>query len=180
MMSDFKEKTLRQEVVYQGKFLKINCDQVLLPNGATSVREYVRHPGSVAAVPLLDNGDVILVQQFRYPAGETILEIPAGKIEPGEKPEVSIRRELAEEIGYVPGELIHLATFWSSPGFTDEVLHLYLAKGLKSFKQDGDDDEFIDVVRMNKSEWMKQLHSGNTVDGKTELALNWLTMENIW
>lgn len=179
-MGNLIEKTLSQEVVYQGKFLKVQSDKVLLPDGATSVREYVRHPGSVAAIPLLDNGDVLLVKQYRYPAGEVILEIPAGKMEPGETPDASIRRELMEEIGYDPGHLVHLVTFWSSPGFSDEVLHLYLAKELKVCKQDGDCDEFIEVVKMNKIEWLNQLRSGKTVDGKTVLALNWLIMENIW
>jgi ADP-ribose pyrophosphatase len=176
----FTEKPINTNVVYDGKFLKVHSDRILLPNGETSVREYVRHPGSVAAVPLKDNGDVVMVKQFRYPTGETILEIPAGKMEPGEDPEVSIRRELAEEIGYAPQELIHLITIWTSPGCTDEVLHLYLAKGLTPYKEDGDSDEFIEIVRITKAQWLEQLQSGRTLDGKTVLALNWLMMENVW
>lgn len=180
-MSDrLVEKPRRRQVVYQGKILECHVDEVTLPNGKIGYREYLRHSGAVAIAPLMENGEIILVRQFRYPAGSVILEIPAGKIEVGESPEVCARRELSEEVGYEPEQLSHLLSFWSSPGYTDEVIHLYLAKGLKLCQSHHDPDEFLEVVKMDRNSLLGYLNSGGIVDGKTALALSLLEGRNLW
>ncbi|NLY75353.1 MAG: NUDIX hydrolase [Firmicutes bacterium] len=168
------------EFIHQGNFLEFHRDRVLLPNGKTATREYIKHPGAVAALPLLSDGSALLVKQFRYPTGQTLLEIPAGKLEPGEDPVACIRRELAEETGYQPGELIHLASVWTTPGFTDEIIHLYLATRLEPAFLERDADEFLEILRLSKSELLDYLNNGTVVDGKTVLAVSLVEMKKLW
>ena len=113
---DLIEVPQKKALLYQGNFLEYHRDEVLLPNGKTSSREYLHHPGAVAAVPILDNGEIVLVKQFRYPTNSVLLEIPAGKLEPGEAPEECLRRELIEEIGYQASEVKHLISVWTYSG----------------------------------------------------------------
>lgn len=174
------EITQKKELVFKGNFLEYYVDEVKLPNGKTANREYLHHPGAIAAVPLLDNGQIVLVKQFRYPTGLILLEIPAGKLEPGEKPEECVSRELAEEIGYIPEQIIHLISVWTTPGFTDEIIHLYLAKGLKPAKAQQDPDEFLELVTMSKTEIMQHLNSEGIIDGKTSLALTIIDQRKLW
>jgi ADP-ribose pyrophosphatase len=170
----------RKEIKYQGKYLEYHLDEVILPDGRTSTREYLHHPGAIAAVPLLDDGQVVMVKQFRYPTGSVLLEIPAGKLEAGETPDQCVERELIEEIGYKPDQISHLISIWTTPGFTDEIIHLYLATGLKPCRSHLDSDEFLEVVVMTKEELLDHLHSGAVVDGKTSLALFILEARKLW
>jgi ADP-ribose pyrophosphatase len=179
-MDNLIEKTLKKELIYRGKFLECYTDQVILPNGKITTREYIHHPGAIAAVPILDDGRIVLVKQFRYPTGKVILEIPAGKLEKGENPDDCVRRELTEEIGFEPEQLTYLSSIWTTPGFTDEIIHLYLAKGLKPLRRQMDSDEFLDVVIMNKKEVFEHLDTDSLIDGKTALALMMVDRRKLW
>lgn len=180
MNRKLKEIFQENELVHKGNFLDFRRDRIKLPNGKTATREYLKHPGAVAALPLLDDGTALLVKQFRYPTGEIILEIPAGKLEAGEDPIACIRRELAEEIGYQPGKLIHLASVWTTPGFTNEIIHLYLATQLELAPLERDADEFLEIVRLSKGEVLGHLNSGSTIDGKTALTISMVEMKKLW
>jgi ADP-ribose pyrophosphatase len=179
-MTDLIEIPQQKELIYKGNYLEFHRDHVLLPNGKTSTREYLHHPGAIAAVPLLDTGEVVMVKQFRYPTGSVILEIPAGKLEPDENPLDAVRRELIEEIGYEPGQVIHLASVWTTPGFTDEIIHLYLARELNPCPVHLDEDEFLEIIIMSKPELFELLNSPGVIDGKTTLALALAQMRNLW
>lgn len=179
-MDNLVEETRKKELVYRGKFLECYLDQVILPNGKPATREYLHHPGAIAAVPVLDNGQIVLVKQFRYPTGRVLLEIPAGKLEAAEDLEDCVRRELTEEIGYEPELIVHLASVWTTPGFTDEIIHLYLAKGLKPLRRQMDSDEFLEVVTMSKEELFKHLYEEQLIDGKTALALMMIELRKLW
>jgi ADP-ribose pyrophosphatase len=177
---DLAEKTHTKELVYKGKIIECYRDQVILPNGKLSTREYLHHPGAIAAVPLLDDGRIIMEKQFRYPTGQVVLEIPAGKLEASENPEDCARRELTEEIGYEPQQLIHLTSIWTTPGFVDEIIHLYLAKGLKPLRRPMDSDEFLEVVTMTKEEVFEHIYHDSLIDGKTALALMMVELRKLW
>jgi ADP-ribose pyrophosphatase len=123
-------KQVSREVLYTGRVFNLIVDQVEYPGGERGVREIAQHPGGAVTVPILGDGRVVLVRQFRYPFGRQILELPAGKLDRGEAPEHAARRELAEETGYEAASIEHLATIYTTPGFCDEQLHIYLARGL--------------------------------------------------
>lgn len=180
MNQNLKEELQGNEFIHKGNFLDFRRDRVVLPNGKTATREYLKHPGAVAALPLLDDGAALLVKQFRYPTGEVLLEIPAGKLEAGEDPIACIRRELAEEIGYQPGKLIHLASVWTTPGFTNEIIHLYLATQLEPAPLERDADEFLEIVRLSKKDLLEHLNSGSIIDGKTALTISMVEMKQLW
>jgi ADP-ribose pyrophosphatase len=124
-------RRLRRDVLYTGKVFDLLVDQVAYPSGATGVREIARHPGGAVVVPLLDNGDVVLVRQWRWPIEGTLLELPAGKLAPGEEPAACAERELAEETGWVAGRLELLTRIYTTPGFCDEVLHIFRGTSLR-------------------------------------------------
>ena len=165
-MKPREEPTLADEVVYDGKLVKLHRLTVKLPNGAHAQREIVRHPGAVAMVPLLGD-DVLLVRQFRAAAGKILLEIPAGTLEVGEAPEAAAVRELQEEVGYRPGKLERLGGEFTAPGYTSEYIHLYLATELTPSRLRQDSDEFIEVVRMPLAEALALVERGAIEDGKT-------------
>lgn len=165
------EQTIRSEQIYDGKIIKVKVDEVLLPNGKTSKREIVQHQGAVAVLPFTDDGKLVVVRQFRKPLERTIVELPAGKLEPGEDPLECAKRELAEETGFQAEQFTHLSTFYTSPGFADERLHLYVATGLRPGKARLDEDEFVEVLTLSLPE-AKALHEqGEICDAKTVLAL---------
>jgi len=124
-------KQLRRDVLYRGKVFDLIVDQVQYPSGATGIREVARHPGGAVVVPLLGDGRVVLVRQLRYPFGRHLLELPAGKLGPGEDPAVAAGRELTEETGWVAGSLEKLTSIYTSPGFCDEELHIFLGRDLR-------------------------------------------------
>jgi len=179
-MKNLIEIPQKKELIYKGRYLEYHLDHVTLPNGQIATREYLHHPGAIAAVPLLDTGEVIMIKQFRYPTGSVILEIPAGKLEAGEEPLTAVRRELIEEIGYEPQKVTHLISCWTTPGFTDEIIHLYLASELKPCQGELDPDEFLEVVTFNKADLLKLLSTPGLIDGKTALALALVQLRDLW
>ena len=145
---DYTEETLRRINRYQGIIVDVRVDQVRLADGKVTFREVVQHPGGVCVLPVDDKGVAYCVRQYRYPAGEHLLEVPAGKLEPGEDPRECAIRELGEETGFTAGEMISLGSFYTSPGFSTEKLHLFLATGLKNGQAHPDEGEFLDLVRI--------------------------------
>jgi ADP-ribose pyrophosphatase len=129
--------------VFEGRIIKLRVDEVELPDGSHASREIIEHPGAAATVPIDDEGNIYLVRQYRDAIGRELLEIPAGKMKPGEDPSLCARRELMEELGFETDILEHLATFYSTPGFCDEIMHIYLARGLKQCGENNDSEEFI-------------------------------------
>jgi ADP-ribose diphosphatase len=168
----------KHEEVYRGFIVNLTVDHITTASGITTVREVFHHPGGAAVVPVLPNGNILLVRQFRYPIQQDLLELPAGKIDPGETPESTARRELAEEIGYHAGVLEKLAEFYTTPGFCTERLHLYLAKELTPTKEQGDDDEEIIVEQFSLSELKSLLCSGRITDAKTIIGIQYLLLNS--
>jgi len=165
------EKTLESRVIFQGKFLNLREDQVLLANGNTSSRLIVEHSGAVAVVPLNQNNEVIMVEQFRKPVEQVLLEIPAGKLEKDENPDQCAVRELREETGYEVGKLEKLATFYTTPGFSDEIMHLYLATGLTYFQACPDEDELVITKAIPLSVAVEMVNKGEIKDAKTIVGI---------
>ena len=138
-----EETTVEKKYIYKGKIINLRCDDALLPNGKPCIREVVEHPGGVCIAALTDDNELMFVRQFRYPYMEVILELPAGKLERGEDPLESGKRELLEEIGCTADEYINLGKFYPTCGYVDEIIYLYLAKGLSFGEQKLDEDEFL-------------------------------------
>jgi ADP-ribose pyrophosphatase len=157
--------------VYAGKVVHLHVDSVRLPNGVTVDLEVIRHPGASAVVPLKDDGTVILIRQFRHAAGGFIYEIPAGKLNQGEDPLHCAARELEEEIGYRAGRFQLLSSIFTAPGFTDEVIHVYLGTGLTAGRQQLDRDEVLEVLEMPITKAVEMIHSGEIRDAKTIVGL---------
>lgn len=170
-MDNLIETVVKSEPAYLGKLVKLYVDTVELPNGETSIREIVRHPGAVAMVPLLDDERVVLVRQYRLGAEQITLEIPAGTLHPGEDPTIAAARELQEEAGYKPGTLTRLGGEFTAPGYTSEFIHLYLATDLEPARLAMDEDEFLEPVIMPLDEALQRVETGAITDGKTMLAL---------
>lgn len=181
MMSEqLKETTTASEQLFSGRIIQLYRDKILLPNGEAGIREVVRHPGGVCIVPLTDAGEVILVRQWRYPYGEIVREIPAGKRERGEDPLLCGKRELEEETGYTAQKYYDLGVLYPTPGYVDEVIHCYLACGLIPAKQHLDPDEFLELEYVPLSRLVEQILSGEIKDAKTQIALlkTWLLQQN--
>ena len=170
-MDTLKEKQLTHDAVFDGKLLHVRKDKVLLPNGETSVREYIEHPGAVALVPYLDNGDILLLNQFRYPLKKVFIELPAGKIDPGETPEQTGMRELEEETGLKAEKLTFLTTIHPCIGYSDEVIHIYEAFGLSEGVKHTDDEEFIETFSLSLEDALKKVKTGEITDVKTMIGL---------
>lgn len=165
------ETILNEETVYQGKFLKVTHAEVSLPNGHTSGRDMVRHPGGVVIVAIGEEDEVYLEHQYRTPLDTVIVELPAGKREPGEAPELTARRELKEETGLVARHWEKLGEIITTPGFSDEVLHLYLATGLTREADEKDEDEFVEIFTMPFGQAYEKAMRGEFPDGKTVAGL---------
>ena len=161
------EETVDQKIVYQGKIVTLRTDIARLENGRMTGREVVEHPGGVCVLPLEEDGTTYTVRQFRYPFGEVVEELPAGKLDGPEDPEVGARRELSEEIGCEAGELIYLGRLLMSPGFCTEVLHMYLARKLRHGKQHLDEGEFLEAVRIPFQTLLERVLAGEVTDAKT-------------
>jgi ADP-ribose pyrophosphatase len=166
-----QEKTLNTRRVYDGRLVQLDLCEVELPNGAHSQREIVRHPGAVAMVALDESGQVLLVRQYRMAAGEIMLEIPAGTLNPDEPPADCASRELQEEVGYRPGKLLSLGGFYAAPGYTTEYIHLFLATELEKSSLATDADEFIEIERMPLQAALDMIEQGGIVDSKTIAGL---------
>jgi len=163
-------ETLSSESIYKGRIFNIRIDEIR-EDDLTYKREIVEHRGSAVIVPLFDDGTVGLVRQWRHPAGKYLLEIPAGSLEAGEDPLSGAVRELEEEIGCTAAAVEHLASFYVSPGFLSEKMHVYLATGLKETAQNLDDDERIDIVRIPLKEALAMCRDGSIEDAKTIVGL---------
>lgn len=162
--------------VYSGRVLDLDVDTVRFPDGSTGELEMIRHPGAAAVVPFADDPRspdpaVVLIRQFRHAADRFVWEIPAGRLEPGEAPETCARRELEEEAGVTAAELRPLTTIYTTPGFTDERIHLFLATRLDGGRQRPEPDEFLEIHRMPWSQVVERIGRGEIVDGKTLIAL---------
>lgn len=165
------ETMITTEKIYDGKIFKVTKDTVLLENKQNAIREVVHHSGGVCVVPITDDGEVILVKQFRYPFQEAILEIPAGKLNLNEDHYECGLRELLEETGAVPSEYLYLGTAYPTPAYVTEKIHMYLAKGLTFKEQKLDEDEFLDVVKMPFDEAISLVMDNKICDAKTQIAL---------
>ena len=165
--ADLHEEVLSSEIAWKGKIFDVERMQVRLPNGRTSVRDIVRHHGAVAIVALTETGKIALVRQYRASLGRVTVEIPAGKLEPGEDPLACARRELKEETGFVPGRIAYLTTIASSCGFSDELIHIYLATQLDFEGAQPDEDEFLNVDLVPVNELVDAVLDGRIEDAKT-------------
>jgi ADP-ribose pyrophosphatase len=172
---DLTETPLDGEQVFDGRLLKVYRDRVRLPDGATAVREYIRHPGAVAIVALFDDGRVLLERQFRYPLRRTFIEIPAGKLEPGEDHLVTGQRELLEETGYVAREWRKLGHIHNAIGYSDELIEIWLARGLERREQRLAEGEFLEVFTLPLAEAQAMARDGRITDVKTVTGLLWAT-----
>ncbi len=174
-MEKFEEKTITTKQIFDGRVIKVQVDEVTLPNGKTATRELVKHPGAVAIIPITSEGKIVMVEQFRKPLEKSIIEIPAGKLEPGEKPEFTALRELEEETGYGATELDLIQSFATSPGFADEIIHLFAAKNLFKIEQpaDLDEDEFVELMEVSIEEAEQLVKEQRIFDAKTILAIMW-------
>ncbi|MDR1701747.1 MAG: NUDIX hydrolase [Sporomusaceae bacterium] len=183
MKNQEDEKSLREEFlnsqkVYDGKMISVKYDTVLLPNGKVAFREVVEHPGAVAVVPVTKSGKIVLVRQYRYPVGQVLWEIPAGKLSPKEDPDDCALRELAEETGFTAKTLKKLGSIFTGPGFTNEIIHLYLADKIAEGTQNLDEDEFLHVAMYTQKQVKKMVKTGEICDAKTIAGLTLAGMDN--
>ncbi len=171
-MNGLEEKTLETTAVFDGVLLRVRRDRVRLPDGRPSVREWIDHPGAAAVVPLFEDGGTLLVRQFRYAPRRTFLEVPAGKLDvAGEGPEAVAARELREETGYRAGRLTRLAALNPCIGYSNEVIHFFLAEELTEGARDLSDGEFIELVPMSFTEAVDRAKRGELQDMKTVAGL---------
>lgn len=178
-MRPLEEKTLKTEAIFSGKVISLQVDEVELPNGKVSKREIVKHPGAVAVIPVTDENKIVMVEQYRKALERTIVEIPAGKLEAGEKPEICAARELEEETGYECVKMEWLISFYTSPGFADEIIHLYKATGLskKENAATTDEDEFVNLMEVSLEEAEKLIIEQKIYDAKTAYAVQYLQLQ---
>lgn len=168
------ERRLASERVYQGHFLQVYRDQVALPDGRAAQREFIRHPGAVMIVPILDDGRLVLERQYRYPMGRVMLEFPAGKLDAGEAALDCALRELAEETGYRAHEWAHAGVLHNAIAYSDEGIEIFFARGLVQGQSHLDDGEFLDLVSHSADELDALARSGHLTDAKTLIGLLWL------
>ncbi|KGP93205.1 ADP-ribose pyrophosphatase [Pontibacillus chungwhensis BH030062] len=180
-MKKFEEKTVHTESIYKGKVISLQVDDVSLPDGNTSKRELIKHPGAVAIIPITPEGKMVFVEQYRKALERSVVEIPAGKLEPGEGPDETAKRELEEETGYTTESLEFVTSFSTSPGFADEIVHLYLAKDLKKAenKLDGDEDEFVELIEASLQEAEEMEREQRIWDAKTAYALLYVKLKGL-
>lgn len=166
------EKTVSQDVRFRGRIINLRVDEALLPNGSSATREVVEHPGGVCVAALTDQNELLFVRQFRYPYGEVLLELPAGKLDRGgEKPLEAGKRELREETGATATEYRSLGKLYPSPGYCDEIIHLYLATGLTFGDSEPDEDEFLECERISLDRAVEMVLQNKITDAKTQVAI---------
>lgn len=169
------ETTIQTERVFDGILLKVNRDEVMLPNGKTSIREYLTHPGAVVIMAFLDNGNLLFERQFRYPLRQTFLELPAGKIDSGEDILSTAKRELLEETGYVASDWRYIGRMHPCIGYSDERIEIFSAHGLDlTGEKKLDHNEFLDVLELSPADAKRAVWAGEITDAKTITALYWL------
>lgn len=179
-MDHLTEKMLSSEKLFGGRVIDLYLEEVELPNGKTSTREVVKHPGAVAVIALTSDHKMVMVKQYRRPMDRILVEIPAGKLEKGEEPIVTAKRELEEETGYTTDSLSHIISFYTSPGFADELVYLYLAEDLKvmTTKAELDEDEFVEVMEVTVDEALTLIQNKEIYDAKTAYAVQYLQLKS--
>lgn len=171
--TDLIEMTLSSEVSFEGCLLKVHNDRVKLPNGGEAVREWIDHPGAAVVIALLDNGKLLFERQFRYPARQVFLELPAGKVDAGEPALDTARRELREETGYKAKTWRHLGTMHPCIGYSNEKIEIFLAHGLSYVGDALDEEEFLEVLELSLADAILAIRDGEITDAKTITALFW-------
>ncbi|MDC8785141.1 NUDIX domain-containing protein [Roseateles koreensis] len=169
-----REHPVQSAQVFDGNFLKVQRDVVRLPDGKTATREFIRHPGAVMIIPLMDDGRLLLERQFRYPMGRVMLEFPAGKLESGEAPLLCAQRELLEETGYRAREWAYAGVLHNAIAYSDEGIEIFFARGLEAGEQNLDDGEFLELVTHSAAELDRCAADGTLTDAKTLIGLLWL------
>jgi ADP-ribose pyrophosphatase len=164
---------LKHQEIYDGKIVRLFVDTIQLESGAKAIREVVLHPGGVVAVPVLDDGRILLVRQFRYPLGKYILELPAGKLDSDQPPHETMARELTEEIGRHAESIEYQFSFYTTPGISNEIIHFFLARKLSPVTQQLQEGEHITIEAYQLSECLQKIESGEIADGKTVLGILW-------
>ncbi|SVB43437.1 uncharacterized protein METZ01_LOCUS196291 [marine metagenome] len=173
-MSKLKETQKTSEKIFSGKLIDLYFDHVELPNGKSSTREWINHPGAVCIVPILPDGNLCLIRQYRYGPRDEFIEIPAGKLDTGEDPLVCAKRELQEEIGYIAGKLTFLTNIYPAIGFSNEKMWMYLAEDLQLSNQSLDQDEFLELFPLSLEEAINLINQGKITDVKTIIGILWL------
>ena len=168
---NLEEKQLSFEYKFEGKIIKLRVAQALLPNGATATREVVEHNGGICVVPLTDKNEVLMVEQYRYPYSEVVLEIPAGKRDGNEEPLEGGKRELKEETGAVAENYTFLGELYPTPGYCGEIIYMYLATGLSYGETDPDEDEFLNLKKIPLETAVEMIMNGEIKDAKTQAAI---------
>ena len=178
-MGNLEERTIATEPIFDGRVIKVRVDEVVLPNGETSKREIVKHPGAVAIIAITDDEKIVLVEQYRKAMEKALVEIPAGKLEQGEKPEVTAIRELEEETGYICENMELITSFYTSPGFADEIVYVYEATGLKKKENKAalDEDEFVELMEVSLEEALQFIKEQRIHDAKTMFAIQYLQLK---
>ena len=175
-MKKFQETTIHTEKIYDGKIVQLQVDDVTLPNGKKSKRELIKHSGAVAVIPITKDNKILFVEQYRKPLEKPLIEIPAGKLEKGEDPELAGIRELEEETGYTAKNLQLITSFYSSPGFADEIVYIYITNELEKLENPpiGDEDEFVEVHELTLDEAKQYVEDLRIQDAKTNYAVLYL------
>lgn len=168
---DFTEKPLKQDYLYRGKIVNLRVDNAELPDGTTALREVIEHPGGVCVAALTEKEELLFVEQFRYPYMETVLELPAGKLEYGEDPFEAGKRELQEETGAAAENYRDLGKLYPTPGYCGEIIHMYLAENLTFSEQHLDEDEFLEVRRIPLEEAFQMVMRNEIRDSKTQVGI---------
>ncbi len=179
VLSRLEEKTIQTKEIYSGKVVSLHLQEVELPNGKMAKREIIKHPGAVAIIAITDENKIVMVEQFRKALERIIVEIPAGKLEKGEEPADCARRELEEETGYECRNLELLVSFYTSPGFADEIVHVYIAKGLVKKENAAalDEDEFVNLEELTLDEAIEYIKEQKIYDAKTVFAVQYLQLQ---
>lgn len=167
----YEEKTMKSDKLYEGKILNLRVDTVELPDKKYSKREIIEHPGGVAIIPITDNNSLILVKQYRKAAEDFLYELPAGKLELNEEPRETAIRELREETGYEAGKLTYLWEFYTSPGYCNEKIHLFLGENLVEVDAEPEPGEFIEKLEVPIEDLMKMVQRGEIIDSKTIIGI---------
>ncbi|MFC0271504.1 NUDIX hydrolase [Metabacillus herbersteinensis] len=178
-MDHLREKTLSSKEIFSGRIIDLHLEEVELPNGKTSTREIIKHPGAVAVIALTDTNKIVMVKQYRKALERALVEIPAGKLEKGESPKITAKRELEEETGYTCESLEPLISFYTSPGFADELVHLFVAGKLVKMTEAAslDEDEFLDVLEVSLEEAQAMVEDKQIYDAKTAFAVQYLQLK---
>ncbi|MFC4617878.1 NUDIX domain-containing protein [Camelliibacillus cellulosilyticus] len=176
---DLTERTIGSRVIFKGKIIELKVDEVELPNGETATREIVKHPGAVAVIAVTKDNKLVLVRQFRKPLERLLYEIPAGKLDPGEDPKACAIRELKEETGYRCQAIKHLVSFSTSPGFADEIIHIYYTDSLIAGDRQLDDDEFLDNHEVDLQTALDLMQRNDIYDAKTVYAVQYMQMRQL-